>query len=179
MGFKISWIGFDGTGKAAALVKLGLVDTGEPDEANEAPFSGAEIPGNWFILFANDFGFVSHERLAELSGGCRVVACQVHEGIMVSASYAYENGRRLWELVHDAQESIDHLSVLGSPPPSFESIRQRELQNQRTASGVDYIFDVPLEVAVDLCNYRHDKWRFNWGEPRFTKLVPAPRRLHS
>ena len=36
-GFKISWIGFDGKGKTSALEMVGLKDTGEPDEVNEAP----------------------------------------------------------------------------------------------------------------------------------------------
>jgi hypothetical protein len=70
VGFKVSWIGFDGKGKTSALEKVGLQDTGEPDRANEALFSGAEIPGGWFILFSNNFEFVSRERLAQLSVDC-------------------------------------------------------------------------------------------------------------
>ena len=42
-GFKISWIGFYGKGKTSALEMVGLKDTEEPDEVNEAPFSGAEM----------------------------------------------------------------------------------------------------------------------------------------
>jgi hypothetical protein len=95
VGFKISWIGFDGKGKTSALEIVGLKDTGEPDEVNEAPFSGAEIPGGWFTLFSNDFQFVSRERLAQLSIDCRIIACQVHEGIMFSAGYGYERRNRV------------------------------------------------------------------------------------
>jgi hypothetical protein len=72
VGFRISWIGFDGKGRTSALEMVGLRDTGEPDEANEAPFSGAEIPGGWFILFSHDFQFASRERLAQLSIDCRM-----------------------------------------------------------------------------------------------------------
>jgi hypothetical protein len=172
VGFKISWIGFDGKGKAGALDMLGLQETGEPDEANEAPFSGAEFPGGWFILFSNDFGFVSPERLTRLSADCRIVACQVHEGVMVSAAYGYERGSCMWELAHDAQQGIDDLSVSGLPPPSFASIRQRLTQAQETAVGgdVDYIFDIPVEVAAAVCKYRHDQWQYEWGVPQFTRL---------
>jgi hypothetical protein len=83
-----------------------------------------------------------------ISLGRRIIACQVHEGIMFSAAYGYERGNRLWELAHNAQRSIDDLSVIGSPPPSFESIRQR-LTRKRDAtagSGADYIFDIPVEA---------------------------------
>jgi hypothetical protein len=150
---------------------VGLKDTGEPDEVNEAPFSGAEIPGGWFILFSNDFMFVSRERLAQLSVDCRIVGCQVHEGIMVSAAYGYEHGSRAWELAHNAQQSIYDLSVSGSPPPSFASIRQRLTQKQETtAGGVDYIFDIPVEVAAAVCKYRYGRLKFDWGVPQFTRL---------
>jgi hypothetical protein len=175
VGFKISWIGFDAIGKATSLEMLGLHDTGKPDRANEASFSGAEIPGGWFILFSNDFQFASPKRVAQLSADCRIVACQVHEGVMFSAAYGYERGNCVWELVHDAQRSINDLSVAGSPPTSFQSISQRQMEKQEGTAreeglGVDYIFDIPVEVAADVCKYRHDRWQFEWGEPRFFRL---------
>jgi hypothetical protein len=172
VGFRISWIGFDGKRKASALEMAGLKDAGEPDEFNETPFSGAEIPGGWFILFSNDFGFVSRERLAQLSIDCRIIACQVHEGIMFSAAYGYERSNRMWELAHDAQQGIDDLSVSGSPPPSFESIRRRLTQRQETTFGgaVDYIFDIPVEVAAAICGYRYGRLKFEWGTPQFSRL---------
>jgi hypothetical protein len=170
VGFKISWIGFDGKDKTAALTMAGLKDTGEPDEFNETPFSGADIPGGWFILFCNDFGFVSPQRLARLSIDGRIIACQVHEGIMFSAAYGYERGKRVWELAHNAQQNIDDLSVFGSPPPSFEPVRRRLTRQQEAAAGVDYIFDIPVEVAAGICGYRYGRMKFEWGTPQFTRL---------
>jgi hypothetical protein len=172
VGFSISWVGFDGIGKARALESVGLRETGEPEVVPEAPFSGAEIPGGWFIVYSNDFGFVSRERLAQLSIDCRIIACQVHEGIMFSAAYGYERERRVWELAHNAQETIYDLSVSGSPPPSFETIRQRLTRRQEATagSGVDYIFDIPVEVAADICKYRYGRFKFDWGMPQFTRL---------
>src|SRR5579864_793955 len=59
-----------------------------------------------------------------------------------------------WELSHNAQYSIDDLSVFGSPPSSFESIRRRLTREQEaTAGGVDYIFDIPVEVAAAVRKY--------------------------
>ena len=172
MGFRMWWIGFVGKGKTSALEMVGLKDTGEPDELYEAPFSGAEIPGGWFILFANDFLFVSRERLARLSVDCCIVACQVHEGTMVSAAYGYERGNRVWELAHNAQQGIYDLSVSGSPPSSFEAIRQRLMQKQETTvdDDVDFIFDIPVEVAAAVCKYRYGHLKFDWGTAQFTRL---------
>lgn len=177
MGFKISWIGFRGVSKEHLLRSLKATDTGELDEANEAPFSGAEIPGGWFILFSNDFSFASEDRLAKLSENCEVVACQVHEGVMMSVAYRYNRGKQAWALVHDAQQDIRHIEVAGAPPPEFAMIKERLLKEQDAHDGqepaVDFVFDVPLETAATVCPYRHDRWRFDWGEPRFTVLEIA------
>ncbi|HEX4128508.1 MAG TPA: hypothetical protein VHZ24_00600 [Pirellulales bacterium] len=144
MGFKISWIGFHGLTKAAVLEMVGGADTGVADEANEAPFSGAEIPGTWYILFSNDFGFVSRMLLKSLSANGTVVGCQVHEGIMVSTAYAYERGIEQWSLTHNSENGIRDLCVSGSPPPAFEKIHDR-LSKEQDANGgesasVDYFF---------------------------------------
>jgi hypothetical protein len=177
LGFKISWIGFQGATKLQALQKAGLCDTGESDEANEVPVSGAEIPGGWLILFSNDFRFASPERVASLSAYCLTVACQVHEGIMVSRSVAFERGASLWQLTHDSQNRSNDLSVTGLPPAAFQSIhdRLRQLQAQQDKSRplrVEYVFDVPVETAESVCGYRHDGARFAWGKPIFTRLEP-------
>ncbi len=177
MGFKISWIGFRGLGKEDVLRLLNARDTGEHDEANEAPFSGAEIPDGWFILFANDFSYASEDRLETLSNHCELVACQVHEGVMVSASYGYERGRQKWSLLHDAQQDLRHLDVAGTPPAAFAEIRERLSKEQDQREGenpaVDYVFDIPLATAGAVCPYQHDRWKFDWGEPRFTVLHVA------
>jgi hypothetical protein len=91
---------------------------------------------------------------------------------MFSAAYGYERGNRVWELAHNAQQSIYDLSVSGSPPPSFESIRQRLTRRQEATagSGVDYIFDIPVEVAAAICKYRYGQLKYEWSRPQFTRL---------
>ena len=174
MGYRISWVGFNGLSKDEVLRLLGATDTGAIDEANEAPFSGAEIPGGWFILFSNDFGFASKEALASLSSNCDVVACQVLESVGVSMAYAYSHGTEQWAVLHDEQKGIRDLVVSGSPPPAFEKIRARLSLEQEAqggeSAGVDYFFDIPVETAEAVCGFRHDRWEFEWGEPKFTVL---------
>ncbi len=174
MGWKISWIGFHGLTKAEVLDTLGATDTGEWDEANDAPVSGAELPGGWYILFSNDFDFVSGSRLKVLSSRSQIVACQLHEGVMVSVAYGYVQGEPKWAVVHDSDRGIWDLTVSGSPPPGLPEILDR-LRAEQTAAGgdgadVDFIFDVPVEVAAAVSGFRHDRWKYDWGEPRFTVL---------
>ena len=93
---------------------------------------------------------------------------------MVSAAYGYDRGNAQWSVIHDAQQGISDLSLSGSPPVELNYIRERLSGEQQDAGGegadVDYIFDIPVELAATVCGYRHDRWKFDWGEPRFYVL---------
>jgi hypothetical protein len=95
MGFSISWIGFKGLAKPDIPNRIGLRDTDVYDEANESPFSLAELPTGFTILFSNDRDYGSAEHLISLSAGAALIACQVEEHQMWSAAYGFEAGDKL------------------------------------------------------------------------------------
>ena len=174
MGFSISWVAFRNLAKAEVLKRSGFRDSGAEDEANEAPFSLAEIPTGWTILFSNDFDYGAPEHLIELSSSAVVLSCQAEEHIMFSSAYCYANGREAWGVWHDSQRGRYDLSTRGTLPPEFAPIKMRliakQADNDRGDGNVDYIFDVPVELAAELTGYRHDRWQFDWGRPDFTVL---------
>jgi hypothetical protein len=206
MGFSISWIGFKGLSEADVLLRTGFRDTGAADEVNEAPFSMAELPTGWTIVFANDFDYGSAEHLIELSKEATVVACQVEEHVMFSAAYCHSDGHEQWSVWHDCQRNIRDLSTRGVLPLEFAPIRDRLSARQDEGGGlwasrpdptdpmiamlkqvrpdlelgedrwmpVDYIFDIPVELAAALTGYRHNQMSFDWGVPRFTALTRDP-----
>ena len=173
MGFSISWFGFEGKRKARVLASFGLRDLGTIDAANGALFSVAELPTGWTILFVNDYEFGGDAGvLAEVSAHSHVIACQAEEHVMASAAHGYRRGRREWEVVHDSSHGRDDLAVTGRPPAQLVEIRQRlaarnEKQDPDAWPRVDYLFDVPVELAASETGYRHDRYRFDWGEPQF------------
>jgi hypothetical protein len=177
MGYSISWLAVRGLTKDEILARLHLGDTGEVDEANEAPVSGAELPTGWYALFLNDFThpFLGPRALQNLSKGCAVVGCQVEEHVMVSASFYYIDGRHAWTLTHESEKGIKHLELHGATPGFLAELHAAGLKRQDEEGGegaaVDYIFEVPLEAAERVCGYRHDRWKFDWGQPKFTELV--------
>ncbi|MGD0641885.1 MAG: hypothetical protein ABSC22_14145 [Roseiarcus sp.] len=177
MGFSISWLGFEGASKADVLARLDMVDTEVADEANEAPYSIAQLPTGWTILYINDFDLGDVARLLELSRNGRVVACQVEEHAMVSAASAFLHSREEWSVAHDSGRGIYDVSTRGRPPESFADIHRRLAAEQDDAGGeraeVDYIFDAPVELAAAVTGYRHDGARFAWGEPQFTVVAAA------
>jgi hypothetical protein len=174
MGFSISWVAFEGLDKPEALARLGLEDTDRPDDANRAPFSCAQLPTGWTILISNDFDFASDERLKALSEGVQVLGGRVEEHIMHCATSAWRDGRPSWRIVHDSSVGLRHLDADGALPDTFETARASALAELAEDGGddseVDYVFDVPVEVAAAVCGWRHDQWKFDWGEPRFTAV---------
>lgn len=179
MGFSIAWIAFHGLTKAEVLSHVDLVDTQERDEANESPISGSELPGGWYVLFLSDVAhpYLSAESLQRLSKGCTVLGCQVEEHVMVSASFLYENGARIWHILHESEKGVYNLEIEGAPPGSFSiaEFRQKQHEAGGESADVDYIFDAPVELAQAICGFRHDRWKFDWGQPVFTRLTsPNP-----
>jgi hypothetical protein len=172
MGYSISWIAFHGKSRQQVLELLRLVDTDEADPANETPISGSELPGGWYALFLNDIIHPYLDRLGEFSRGCTVLGCRVEEHIMASTAFLYQDGSRVWNITHEAEKGIYNLEIVGSPPPSFSPLAFRQKQDSAggETAGVDHMFDAPLQLAFSICGYRHDHWKFDWGEPSFTRL---------
>jgi hypothetical protein len=172
MGFSISWFGFENKSKAEVLALFGLRDLGTVDEANGALFSVAELPTGWTILFVNDYEFGGDaEVLAEVSRVGYVVACQAEEHVMASAARGYRDGREEWQVVHDSSRGRDDIAVRGQPPARLTKIRRRLAAQQQEPGEwprVDFLFDVPVELAASETGYRHDRHRFDWGQPQFT-----------
>jgi hypothetical protein len=177
MGYSISWMAFRGAPMTEVLARLHLLDSGETDEANESPASGAQLPTDWYVVFLNDLShpFVSPAALCKLSQGCEMVGCQVEEHVMFSASFHYSNGHRDWAITHESEKGVYNLEFQGAAPSFVAQIHADAQAEQEKESEeqpeCDYVFDVPLSAAERLCGYRHDRWKFDWGKPRFTKLV--------
>lgn len=176
MGYSVSWIGFHGLPKSEVLGRTSLRETGVPDEANETPFSLAELPFGWIILFSNDLNFGAAEHLRALSANTTLVSCQVEEHIMFSAAYCWVSGEQVWCVRHDGEKGVYDLTVSGRPPNALDKIKE-QLESEQDSHGgasaaVDFGFDVPVQLAATITQYRHDRWKFPWGEPRFHALNP-------
>jgi hypothetical protein len=175
LGYRISWLARRSE-KDALLAALGLADTGEPDEANEAPFSAAELPTGWTVIWANDEEYASQPLAERLSrDGEPAIAVHVNETCMHSTAALFEAGECRWYIHHEGDERIDFVEIEGIPPPETETIvqnlRARQTEEDAGSARVDHLFDIPLEVARAVCGYKHDYWRFDWGEPSFTRAV--------
>jgi hypothetical protein len=158
----MSWVAVrDGTAQAVHEA-LALRGTGTREETPESAITGAYLPGGWYMVASNRDGLRLTEdaRLGRLSGVGEVVMCSVEEHVMCSFAAHWRDGQHVWSVYHDAQSGIESLEVKGEPPAAFAEIRDQLRAKQADAggqkAGVDYIFDIPVELAHSLTGYRHD-----------------------
>jgi hypothetical protein len=181
MGYSIGYVAFQNKTREEVLALTGLADTGEADEANESPVSGASLPNGWYVLFLNEYDhpLIASNALLAFSRVGQLLACQVEEHVMVSSAACYESGQHVWSMAHKSDKGRYDLEILGSPPELFGTVRDALVKKQDGAGGekadVDYVFDIPVELVTQLCGYRYDKWKFDWGQPVFTTLRKVTR----
>ncbi|WP_417762792.1 hypothetical protein [Shewanella sp.] len=183
MGFKIGWIAVKDSEPAAIHKMLSLSPSGEREEFPDSPIAGVELPNGWYLVHFNDFlaPALEEESVSRVSSLGDVVACQVHEGIMVSMASGYKSGQLVWSVVHNAQEALEHLETRGSLPGEFEGIKSKKIQEQAQDDEgmVDYIFDIPVDMARAYVGYRYDQALPNESELPFQVLeqkqsIPGP-----
>lgn len=161
MGASLSWVAVKGRSPADLRAALSLLSTGHFSELAEGPFSGGDLKSGWTLVQMDgcDADFLREKTLVVLSKSCELVAVSLEEHVMASLAEGWTDGRRVWSLRHDSDQGIEHLVVGGSPPEAFAAIKERAFQRQRgkDAAGVDFIFDIPLELARFLTGYKHDE----------------------
>ena len=122
--------------------------------------------------------------LARASAEAEVVCCFVEEHCMCSSAQGWRNGSEMWSVFHEAATGgISHLETKGDLPAAFNGIRDQQRAKQEAAggskAGVDYIFDIPVELAQALTGYRHDVAIPELGDRAFevlTTTAATPRR---
>ena len=163
MGWSCSWIAVHGKPTEILLRELGLRPSGTRQRRPEAVWSGALLPNGWYLVFSSrdcEPAQFADNALATLSGGCQLVAASVEEHVMFCSSAYWKDGRREWSIVHDGQRGMYDLAADGSPPASYSSIRATYLAQQDAEGGtktdVDLVFEIPLQVGVEVTTFRHD-----------------------
>ena len=174
MGFSLAWFAAQGIDSDTFLERAGFVDTGEIDEYFEQDHSGGELPGGWYVIVTSDLGLVAPDRLAAWSAGGRLLAAVIHEGSMNSLAMEWQDGRQVWSVSHDGSEGGDQLAVDGQLPDVFEELKHEadaaQKESEKEGGGVDFVFDIPLDLAAEITGFRHDEMGFDDDIPAFTAL---------
>lgn len=170
----VAWVAFEGRSKEEVVEALGYVDTGEAAEVDDGLVCGV-LPGGWVTVVA-----MGHQpgdwakTLAPLSREGPILSVESSTTVMWSIIRAYADGALAWSVEHNPEAGIDHLDVVGEPPPQYIALRDRLLAEQEAEGGedadVDLVFDLPALLSKELCGYQPEQ---DDAQPAFTALRRA------
>ena len=168
MGFAMSWIAVRGRDRDDALRELGLERETEVTDFPPRAMSVSPLAGGWLLFVADrDLEAAFEPRFTDLSRVGSAVACAVEEHVMFQEARGYRDGIEVWRVTHDCNKEgrLYHLEVTGDPPSELEAIRRTAIANQDAEggqqAGVDFLSDVPLDLAKAICGFKHDD---DWPE---------------
>jgi hypothetical protein len=172
MGFSLAWIGVKGEDPQLILDRLHFRSTGKFEECPDSPFYSLTL-GDWYIVIADRSQVepILNANPTRISFDCDLVFCQVEEHVMYSAAGHWRDTKQKWFLTHNPEDGVDSLKEEGNLPPEYAAIRDRnralqqaevqeneaESEAGENESEVDYIFEIPVEVAESITGFRHDK----------------------
>jgi hypothetical protein len=163
MGFSITWCAVRERNADKFVQDLGLTPTGQTEEIPESLDCMAKLDTGWRLISHNkyDCPYLRPKELARLSVDQEVILCLVEEHVMASSAEFWSKGKRQWWISHEGECGPKGLDVDGNPPEVYPSIR-KEMEASQLAKGgdkaeVDYIFEIPLEVAKSLVGFKHDE----------------------
>jgi hypothetical protein len=159
MGTSTSWIAVEGASVEEVARELRLT----PGSADSPGYQAAMLPSGWVVLVRalEDDGVVANPALLEtLSRSRRVVGVDEESHVMYSAAAAWNRGREVWAVIHSSEQARAHLAARGELPTGWAETRDERLAEQAEADAagddVDYVYEVPLEVAKLVVGFRLD-----------------------
>jgi hypothetical protein len=170
MGYSISWIAIRGKDRDVVCSEFHVEPTGEFEDVPESPVVGARLPTGWYLLFINDRSLPGSGVLGKLSTRAELVCCFVEEHVMCSSASGWQNGKEQWSVTRDAQQGLTHLESTGDLPWAYAAIHDDLSRKQVGKTNVDYLFDIPVELAKSLTGFRHDEDFFDAPSKPYERL---------
>jgi len=175
MGWSLSWAALKGSNLETVCSALGLRSTGKREEIAESKIVGAALPTGWCVVVFNRTE-IKDKTLEKLSQSGEAIGCFIEEHVMFSSASAWKNGKQTWRVEHNGEEDkVLHLEASGNLPTEFENVRKKAFAKQETTEhdDVDYVFDIPVELAKELTGFRHDQDVPGMSGDTFEVLEPA------
>ena len=80
---------------------------------------------------------------------------------MFSSCTYWNKGRKVWSVRHDGDRGALNIVNSGKLPKNYSSLKNELLEKQKAEGGesaeVDYIFELPLEMAKQVVGFKHDE----------------------
>ena len=178
-----SWFALRGVSVERAMQALQMRGTGRlVDEREIEPLVGGLLENGWYVIFSSNDSDISFfkDQLEELSKGGEGVHGSFEEHAMGSSAAYYRDGQQVWLVMREAGGPYAPLTVEGDPPPSFAERKTRLFRQQEEdggkEAGVDYIYDLPIELAEEAAGFSHENsfHRLGFEVLEYERPQPAP-----
>lgn len=164
MGFAITWFAVPETAAEAFLARQNLERTGNSSDTPDHLINQASMQTGWRVIWYDKYEcpFLRTHHLRELSRDHDILVCNIEEHSMDSDVTLWRGGAPLWRIHHNGCENgATGLDVEGAPPECLAAIRktmeQQQDEENRGDASVDFIFEIPLLVAMELTGFKHDE----------------------
>jgi len=157
VGFRVLLLAVAGKNLDVLCSDYGVTPTGNYEEIPESPVTGAKLPNGSYLLYVNDDIVPDDQVLSILSKDASLISCYVNETVMNCLTSSWKDGAEEWSVFHDAQQSIDHLEIEGTPPGQLKPIQERLSAEQKNTDDTDYTFDIPVELFTALGGIKYDE----------------------
>lgn len=159
----ITWLAVRGKAAEAVCSDLDLHAGMAITRPRRFPLEGARSDAGWYLIVADgrDHRLIQAPVLTLLSAGCEVLTCTVDEGNLSSAATGWRDGRRLWSVTYEGEESPGDVVAEGDLPVTFAIIRQElTVKSKAEDAGdllLDPLFEIPIEAVRNAVGYRPDE----------------------
>jgi hypothetical protein len=170
----LNWLAVEGGERADVLERLGFYEGEAADNWMGVSYACASLPNGWHVIVSSDYSLDLDRLLPAASAGRTALGAEVSEIAMSSRLRAFDNGRFAWSVAHDGEAGADGFETRGEPPAVLTEIRARLEAEQAAAAGeaVDFIFEIPGELARSICGFSLEQPDCEWTVLR---EGPAPR----
>jgi len=162
MGSSLTYVAAKGISREELWAELKLSPLSD-EEAKKTEWShkqkiGGMLDSGWYLIVDGSEQLQrQHDLLARLSTKCDVLLGFIEEHVMVAGATCWQNGKKLWEVLHDSETSEDDLQVVGTPPAEFGAIKAQAIEQAQDNEGVDYYFEIPVALFEHITGYRYDQ----------------------
>lgn len=158
-----TWLAVKGKAADTVCDDLGLRAGMAVTRPRRFALEGAASDAGWYLIVADgrDHRLIQAPVLTRLSAGCEVLTCTVEERNLSSAAAGWRDGRRLWSVTYEGEDSPGEVVAEGELPVTFAIIRQElTAKSQAEDAGdllLDPLFEIPIEAVRNAVGYRPDE----------------------
>ncbi|KIN79560.1 hypothetical protein [Sulfitobacter mediterraneus] len=161
MGFRICFLGAKAS-PVQVLKAFGLSAEQLCSEMPQEEWWVAQIKSSgWTVLWSEEetFGQTKLAEIEAFSENHDICLCEINETTMWSSATFWRGGTEVWRVSHAGDgDDLFHIEATGDLPDTYELRRSALFDEQGGETGVDFVFEIPVELIEELIGFRYDSY---------------------